>query len=257
MSVSIKDISWHNIWMKRILGILMMSMTLQAQASLPTGFVFLTDIDPTIVESVRYYGSENFLARPVPGYTVNRIILTDKAALALKKVNAELKAKGYKLVVYDGYRPQRAVNAFIDWEHHPEDDRAKVLYYPTLTKTEIFDQGYVGARSSHSRGSTADLTLIPLNEKLKPISIEGKTLSNSVTIPFLNDNTVDMGASFDFFDAVSHPTTDLITPEQQDMRDLLRAHMVSAGFEPYPTEWWHFTLKDEPFPDTYFDFVVE
>lgn len=230
---------------------------MQAQASMPKGFVFLTDIDPSIIESVRYYGHENFTGRPVPGYTINRIIMTSKAAEALKQVNESLKKKGYQLVVYDAYRPQRAVDAFIDWGKHPEDNKEQPLYYPTLQKHEIFEEGYVSPKSQHTRGSTVDLTLIPLNQSLKPIQISTRTLSNHETIPFLDDNTLDMGASFDLFHRVSHHKSILITAKQQENRDLLRSEMEKAGFQPYDTEWWHYLLKNEPFPDTYFDFVVK
>lgn len=236
--------------------LLLLSITMTAEANLPKGFVFLTDIDPTIVEKVRYYGSDNFMGRPVPGYTVNRIIITEQAAHALKQVNTALKEMGYRLVVYDAYRSQTSVNAFIEWGNHPEDNIAKPLYYPTLKKNEIFEEGYVSPKSQHSRGSTVDLTIIPLNETLKPIKIESRTLSNNETIPFLNDNTLDMGASFDLFHRASHHQSILISEEQQKNRDLLRSEMDKAGFQPYDTEWWHYSLKNEPFPDTYFDFLL-
>jgi zinc D-Ala-D-Ala dipeptidase len=228
---------------------------MQASA-LPQGFVYLTDTDPTIIESVRYYKSDNFMGRPVPGYNKNRIIMTEQAAQALKKVNASMNKMGFKLVVYDAYRPQTAVNAFIEWAKHPEDINAKMLYYPTLQKNEIFEEGYISPKSQHTRGSTVDLTIIEIDKTLKPIQIQDRRLSNHETIPFLDDNTVDMGASFDLFHRVSHHKTILITPEQQANRDLLRSEMEAAGFQAYDTEWWHYLLKNEPFPDVYFDFRV-
>jgi D-alanyl-D-alanine dipeptidase len=241
--------------MKFIFALLLFfGVSMQANADLPKGFVFLTEVDPSILESVRYYGSENFMGRPVPGYALNRIVLTEQAALALQQVNTSLKKQGYKLVVYDAYRPQTAVNAFIDWSKHPEDRIAKALYYPTLQKNEIFEEGYISPRSQHTRGSTVDLTLIRVNQALKPIHLEKRTLSNHEVIPFLDDNTVDMGASFDLFHRVSHHQSILITPEQQAHRDLLRKEMEKAGFQAYDTEWWHYLLKNEPFPETYFDF---
>lgn len=229
---------------------------MQTFANLSKGFVFLTDIDPSIIESVRYYGPDNFMGRPVPGYTVNRIIMTEQAASAIKQVNQSLKLQGYKLVVYDAYRSQTSVNAFIEWGKHPEDDLAKPLYYPTLKKNEIFEEGYVSPRSQHTRGSTVDLTIIPVNESLKQITVQQRTLNNGEIIPFLDDNTVDMGASFDLFHRVSHHKSILISEQQQANRDLLRSEMEKAGFQPYDTEWWHYLLKNEPFPDTYFDFVL-
>lgn len=221
---------------------------------LPHGFVFLTDVDPTIIENVRYYGAENFLGKPVPGYTVNRIICTEKAALALKKVHVALKTQGYQLVVYDGYRPQRAADAFGAWAE-TDDETEKAHYYPTLTKREIFENGYISPHSEHTRGSTFDLTIIHLQEPLKPITISNRKLKNDEAIPFLDDNTVDMGSSFDLFHPVSHQTNQLITQAEQARRDLLRKAMTDGGFKGYTEEWWHYRLVDEPFPDTYFDFV--
>lgn len=229
---------------------------MQASATLPNGFVYLHDIDPSIIENVRYYGSDNFMGRPVPGYNVNRIMMTEQAALALKKTNDSLKQKGYRLVVYDAYRSQTSVNAFIEWGKHPDDNVAKLLYYPTLQKHEIFEEGYISARSQHTRGSTVDLTLISIHESLKPIQVQTRTLNNNETIPFLDDNTVDMGASFDLFHRVSHHKSILITEKQQANRELLRSEMEKSGFQPYDTEWWHYLLRNEPFPDTYFDFVM-
>lgn len=241
--------------MKFILALLLFfGVSMQANADLPKGFVFLSEVDPTILESVRYYGPENFMGRPVPGYAINRIILTEQAALALKQANASLKKQGYQLVVYDAYRPQTSVNAFVEWSKHPKDHLTKAYYYPTLTKPKIFEEGYISPRSTHMRGSTVDLTLIALHQQLKPIHYEERTLSNHEVIPFLDDNTVDMGSSFDLCHRVSHAQSILISPEQQAKRDLLRSEMEKAGFQPYDTEWWHFTLRNEPFPETYFDF---
>ncbi len=224
---------------------------------LPEGFVFLSDVDPTVIENVRYYGPENFLEKQVPGYAVNRIICTEKAAIALKKVHDALKKQGFNLVVYDGYRPQRAANAFVEWGDDERDTVAKKLYYPTLTKQQIFSEGYVSPRSEHTRGSTFDLTIIPMNESLKKITVTERTLRNHEEIPFLDDNTVDMGSSFDLFHLVSRQTNTLITPEAQRNRDLLRSAMEKGGFKGYHEEWWHYRLIDEPYPDIYFDFVVE
>lgn len=246
--------------LKHFLSILLgffINIGIAMSSSLPSGFVFLSDIDPTIIESVRYFGSDNFLGKPVAGYTVNRIICTEKAAVALKAVHDQLKKEGYYLVVYDGYRPQRAVNAFIAWEHDSADIVAKHLYYPTLSKKDIFRLGYVSPRSQHTRGSTFDLTLIPIRNALKPIMVSERTLTNHEKIPFLDDNTLDMGSSFDLFHPVSHTTTPLISSQAQQHRDILNNAMVKGGFQGYPEEWWHYLLKDEPYPDTYFDFVAE
>lgn len=223
---------------------------------MPQDFVYIADVDPSIIQSTRYYTSENFLGRPVPGYESAQMVMTQKAALALKTVQAEVKKKGYSLVVYDTYRPQQACDAFKAWSKDPNDIKAKAQYYPELDKATIIQDGYVARRSTHSRGSTVDLTLIPLGQSVKPITVSERTLNNGKTIPFLDDGTVDMGSSFDLFDVVSHQNCQLITKEQLALREYLKAEMKKQGFQEIAVEWWHFTLKDEPYPDTHFDFVV-
>lgn len=224
-------------------------------AHMPDDFVKLSYIDPDIIQSPRYAMSENFLGKPVPGYHHEDIYCTRQAAIALKDVNASLKRKGYTLVVYDAYRPQRAVNAFIVWSKEKHDETEKANYYPTLSKNKLFSLGYLATKSGHSRGSTIDLTLIPTDQALKPIVISHRELKDGERIPFLDDNTVDMGASFDLFHPVSHYDSTLITPEQARMRALLRKEMEAHGFHGIKEEWWHFTLEHEPYPDTYFDFI--
>jgi D-alanyl-D-alanine dipeptidase len=243
----------------RSLGVIIMitiNSTAEAQTNLPVGFVFLHDVDPTIIENVRYYTNENFLNKRVPGYEVNKIICTSEAAQKLKAVHDTLKQYKYKLVVYDGFRPQRSVNAFIEWQKEPDNKNAKIKYYPTVDKKDLFQLGYICEKSGHSRGSTFDLTIIPNNQHLKTPLIARRRLQNNEEIPFLNDNTVDMGSSFDLFHEVSHHDTPLITKEQTKMRNFLRQIMNQHGFKEYPKEWWHYTLDNEPFSHTYFDFTV-
>jgi D-alanyl-D-alanine dipeptidase len=240
-----------------MLGVIMfstMSMASDKIKALPEGFVFLTDVDSTIIEDVRYFGSENFMGKPVPGYTVNRIICTEKAALALKAVHDVLKKQGFVLVVYDGYRAQRSVDAFLEWAED-DDTRGKANYYPTLTKHEIFENGFISPHSEHTRGSTFDLTIIPVGSTLKPVRVTERMLKNGEKISFLDDNTVDMGSSFDLFHPVSHQNNSLITEKEMQNRVLLRKAMTDGGFKGYSEEWWHYRLVNEPFPDTYFDFV--
>lgn len=225
--------------------------------TMPDNFVYISDIDPTIVQSPRYYSEDNFMGRQVPGYQSKQMVLTEKAALALNAVQAAVNKQGYTLVIYDTYRPQRACDAFKAWSLDLKDTKAKALYYPTLDKSVLFEQGYIGEKSTHSRGSTVDLTLLPLNQTLKPITVSEKVLNTGRAIPFLDDGTVDMGASFDLFDEVSHQNCQLITKEQLALREYLKAEMIKQGFEPYPVEWWHFTLKNETYPNTHFDFVVQ
>lgn len=224
---------------------------------LPAGFVYLSDIDPSIIQDVRYHSSENFLNRPVPGYLVSRIICTKEAAESLARVNKDLTQQGYKLVVYDGYRPQRAVDAFFTWSLDASDQGAKTRYYPNIDKKDVFVLDYVAKKSTHTRGSTFDLTIIPINQQLKPITLGKRTLPNGDEIPFLDDNTVDMGSSFDLFHEVSHHDSPFVNAQHTANRNILRAAMKKQGFQEYPTEWWHYTLGNEPFPDTYFDFVIQ
>lgn len=224
--------------------------------NLPEGFVFITDIDPTIKESVRYSTKDNFLGRVVSGYQSNRVVSTKVAADALKRVHDDLKKEGYNLVVYDGYRPQRAVDSFVLWAKDINDATAKANYYPDVNKQDLFKLNYIAEKSSHTRGSTFDLTLIKRNEQLGAIKAGFRQLTSGEKIPYLDDNTVDMGSSFDLFHKASHHDSSLVTAEQSKMRNLLRSTMKKHGFKEYKEEWWHYTLENEPYPDTYFDFVV-
>lgn len=202
---------------------------------LPEGFVYVDEVIPDIVQELRYYGSNNFTGRPVAGYNANRAILTAAAAKALQRVQQELKLQGLGLKIFDAYRPVRAVNDFIRWAADPHDQKMKAQYYPDIEKSELFKRGYIATRSGHSRGSTVDLTIIRLD----------------------TGEELDMGSPFDFFGPVSRHNSPLITAEQAKNRKLLRDLMVKHGFVPYNEEWWHYRLKDEPYPNTYFDFMVE
>ncbi len=224
---------------------------------LPKDFIYLKDIDPTIIENLRYFSNENFIGRKIDGYKANRVILTYKAAIALVKVQQELLKEGYSLVIYDAYRPQRAVNVFMKWSKDSDDQIAKEKYYPDINKADVFKLGYVAEKSGHSRGSTIDLSIIKIGDSLKPITLQKRQLKNGSIIPFLDDGTVDMCSSFDLFGEASHHDNNLIETECLDRRNHLRGIMKKNGFNDYQEEWWHYTLKDEPFPDTYFDFVVE
>lgn len=205
-----------------------------ADAQMPADFVVLADVVPDIIQEIRYYSSFNFVGTRVDGYEEPVALATRPAAEALKAVSDELKAKGYRLKIYDTYRPQRAVNHFIRWAEAVADTLMKSYFYPELDKSVLFDQGYICARSGHSRGSTIDLTLFDMG----------------------TGQEVDMGGRFDYFGQLSHPDYEGVTPEQMANRLLLREAMIRHGFNPLAEEWWHFTLKDEPYPDTYFDFPI-
>ena len=197
-------------------------------------FVLLSDYVPGIVQEIRYYSTYNFIGERIDGYEEPVAILSKEAARALKGVANEANAMGYRLKIFDAYRPARAVRHFVFWGIEDLDLRMKPFFYPQLEKQVLFQRGYIAKESSHSRGSTVDLTLLDMGT--------GKE--------------VDMGSPFDLFDPISHPDCREVTDEQYDNRMLLQNLMVRAGFEPIDCEWWHFTLKDEPFPETYFDFPV-
>ena len=197
-------------------------------------FVLLSDYVPGIVQEIRYYSTYNFVGDRIDGYEEPVAILSKEAARALKGVANEANAMGYRLKIFDAYRPARAVRHFVFWGIEDLDLRMKPFFYPQLEKQVLFQRGYIAKESSHSRGSTVDLTLLDMGT--------GKE--------------VDMGSPFDLFDPISHPDCREVTDEQYDNRMLLQNLMVRAGFEPIDCEWWHFTLKDEPFTETYFDFQV-
>jgi len=200
----------------------------------PSAFVLLADYIPSIIQEIRYYSTYNFIGDRIDGYEEPCAILTMEAARALKSVSNEMNVMGYRLKVFDAYRPAAAVKHFVLWGLEDTDIRMKPYFYPDLDKEELFMRGYIASRSSHSRGSTVDLTLFDMKT--------GKEL--------------DMGSPFDYFSEVSHPDYAGLTKEQYDNRMLLRTVMLRNGFEPYDCEWWHFTLRDEPFPETYFEFPV-
>jgi D-alanyl-D-alanine dipeptidase len=203
--------------------------------ALPEGFVYVTDVIETAQLDIRYYSGYNFVGTRINGYNAPTAILTVEAAEALKKAADILDEQGYYIKVFDAYRPVRAVEHFVLWAQDLDDQKMKAEFYPEVDKALLFDLGYIALRSGHSRGSVVDLTLVYKD-----------TLDE-----------VDMGSSFDFFGPISHHGTDLITPEQEANRNILRDAMVAAGFEPYPEEWWHYRLIDEPYTDTYFDFPVD
>ncbi len=199
-----------------------------------SGFVLLGDFVPQIIQEIRYHSTFNFIGDRIDGYEEPVAIATRDAARALKEVAGEMIVRGYRLKVFDAYRPVTAVRHFILWGIEDEDIRMKPYFYPEIDKQDTFRLGYIAKQSSHSRGSAIDLTLLDMKT--------GKEL--------------DMGSPFDRFSEVSHPDYRGITDEQYENRMILQHAMVRNGFVPYECEWWHFMLKDEPFPDTYFNFPV-
>lgn len=217
------------------------------------GFVVLSEVVPDVILEVRYYSTYNFVGDRIAGYEQPCVMVTKEAAAALKEVAADVKKQGYRLKIYDAYRPQMAVDNFVAWAENLDDTRMKAYFYPQVDKTRLFADGYIDAKSGHSRGSTLDLTLFDMNT--------GKE--------------ADMGGVFDHFGVESHPDwcgdpetgkytgkykgikqpqDGQINEVQFKNRMILRQAMLRHGFKPLATEWWHFTLKDEPYPDTYFNF---
>jgi D-alanyl-D-alanine dipeptidase len=244
--------------MRKFILLILTVLLSNVAMALPKGFVYLEQIDPSIIVDLRYAGEHNFLGRNVEGYEINnRAILTEQAAYALKNAQAKFNKDGYSIVVYDAYRPQRAVNSFMSWSKDVKDQKQKSLFYPRVDKARVFELGYVAEKSSHSRGSTVDISIIKLGDKLHTINPVSRKLLDDFEVFYLEDGTVDMGTSFDLFDKASHYKNDLISDEHKKMRKYLKEVMESCGFSPYAEEWWHFTLNDEPFKDEYMDFMVK
>lgn len=206
----------------------------QQTQPLPTGFVYLNEVIPDIQLDIRYYTTNNFIGTQIDGYNAPKCIISKPSALALKNVQSELKEYGLCLKILDAYRPQQAVDHFVRWAQDYADTLNKGDYYPNVPKDELIPE-YIASKSGHSRGSTVDLTIVSC----------------------VDSTPLDMGGTFDFFGNLSHVKYPHITHTQRSNRMLLQTLMIKHGFKPYSAEWWHFTLKDEPFPKTYFNFPVE
>ncbi len=205
------------------------------QASIPSSFVLLADVCPDIIQEIRYYTTYNFVGERIPGYERPVAYLTRQAADSLKLVCDDLKEQGYRLKVFDAYRPQMAVDFFVRWGSDLEDQRMKEYFYPDCPKSELFHRGYIAHKSGHTRGSTLDLTLFDMK----------------------TEREVDMGGTYDFLGETSHYNYSRgLTRDQINHRRILREAMMRHGFKPIAVEWWHFTLRNEPYPDHYFTFPI-
>jgi len=224
----------------------------KAQTALPEGFVHLADIAPTIRQDIRYAGSRNFLGRPVAGYQAAECILTRPAAEALARVQAEMTRRGLTLVIWDCYRPARAVADFMAWTRDPSDQRMRATYYPTLDKRDLPSLGYLSSRSTHSRGSTVDLGIA----RLSGSSTGGQGPCTAPHGTRIDDGAVDLGTAYDCFDPLSHTRDPRVGREAAANRALLAQAMQRHGFRGYSREWWHFQLVREPYPGRVFDFPV-
>ena len=199
------------------------------------GFVFIDEAVPGVRWDSKYATWDNFTGKPVDGYLVNRIAGTTALADALMRARDEAASRGFGLLLWDGYRPQRATERFIQWSEEAEDGAKKQRHYPNIERSQMFDLGYVAARSGHSRGSTVDLTIFHLQ----------------------SGELVDMGGDHDVMDEISHHGAAGVTAAQTANRESLLQVMERSGFNRYDEEWWHYSLANEPYPDTYFDFVIE
>jgi len=246
--------------LRRVLAIAAALSAIPASAAeMPKDFVYLSDIDPSIEQDMRYAGADNFTARRVPGYDAPECVLVREAAEALKAVQADVKANGLSLKVYDCYRPAEAVAAFVAWSKAPDDPDSKAIHYPALDKTELFPQGYIATVSGHSRGATMDLTLVPLDAESVQRSTGGNALGACTAPAAMReaDTSIDMGTGFDCFDVKANTAVPGLSAEQQQNRQELVDAMARHGFKNYDKEWWHYTLENEPYPDTVFDFPIE
>jgi len=220
--------------MKKTTLITLITLTL-TYAEIPKSFSYVQEKIPTIEQELRYFSTNNFVGEVIDGYKAPKVILTTKATLALAKVQKELQHFGLGLKIFDAYRPQRAVDHFVRWGRDLSDKRMKNEYYPNVLKQNLFKEGYIAKKSGHSRGSTVDLTIVDLK----------------------SEEELDMGSSFDFFGEASHVNYAKISTQQRANRMLLNQVMIKYGFKAYSEEWWHFTLKNEPYKKRYFDFEVE
>ncbi|MBC8757517.1 M15 family metallopeptidase [Kordia sp. YSTF-M3] len=218
-----------------ILLILVCFVTIHSSSQLPEGFVYVKDQIPSIELEMRYFGTNNFVGAKVDGYEAETCILSLSATLALQKVQADLKKENLGIKIFDAYRPQRAVDHFQRWARNLKDTLTKQQFYPNVAKKDLFKLEYIATKSRHSSGSTVDVTIIDLSTKKE----------------------LDMGSSYDFFGKISWVSYQDLTKIQLQNRALLQRLMLKHGFRNYPQEWWHFTLRGEPYKNQYFDFPVK
>jgi zinc D-Ala-D-Ala dipeptidase len=229
-----------------------------ASPTLPKGFVYLRDVDPTIVQDIRYAGSHNFVGRPIRGYGAAECILSKLAADALATVQKLLAEKKLSLIVWDCYRPKRAVDDFAQWSKDPARSEMKAEFYPRTDKDKLFAQGYIARRSGHSRGSTVDVGIVPVDFSSAPPPNPTQPLKpcTSPRGERFEDGTIDFGTGYDCLDVLATTSNAAVGALGRRNRQTLKSYMQGAGFRPYAREWWHFQLINEPFDGGGFDFEV-
>jgi len=241
------------------LGLLLLPSTGGSESNIPDRFVDVREVVPSLQFDIRYFGPHNFVGERIDGYDAPKCILTREAAAALARVQKELERFSLSLKIYDCYRPQRSVDHFVRWAKNIADTKTKAEFYPTLDKKDLFTGDYIATKSGHSRGSTVDLTIVPLPAAKQVPYHPGQKLQ-ACYLPVgqrFQDNGIDMGTGYDCFHELSHTVNNKVGEKQRINRLLLKTLMEKQGFQDYEKEWWHFTLHEEPFPQTYFDFVIE
>jgi zinc D-Ala-D-Ala dipeptidase len=239
------------------LKVMMLPALALAGSALPKGFVYLRNIDPTIVQDIRYAGSHNFVGRPIRGYLAAECILSVSAANALEAVQRRLAEKNLSLIVWDCYRPKRAVDDFLQWSKDPIHSEMKTEFYPRTDKKKLFALGYLAKRSAHSRGSTVDLGIVPTAFSFAPPDpSQSLKACTSPKGERFEDGTIDFGTGYDCLDVLANTSNALVGGIARRNRQTLKSYMEGAGFRPYAKEWWHFELIDEPFKRDGFDFEV-
>ena len=243
--------------MKKLISFILFFTWSVSCYSLPKGFVYLHEVAPDILQDMRYVTANNFIGNPIPGYKNGVCIVTRPVAEQLKKAEAEIKTKGYTLKVYDCYRPKQAVEYFYKWSQNPKDQRQKASFYPRENKKELFNRGYIALSSGHTRGSTLDLTLVKLGGSPKKLPKTQLSRCYDKSSNYLDDDSIDTGTRFDCMDVSANIHYSNLSATQKKNRKLLQKLMISHGFKPYLYEWWHYTLINEPYPNTYFNFPVK
>ena len=260
---SLKPCNWNKSSVASLLISILLTLCCNATAgeSRPANFVNLLALDPTIHLEMRYASSHNFIGRPIYGYDISACWLTEPAAIALVKVHQILGKSGFGLVIFDCYRPQHAVNDFVQWASQQHKDR-KAEFYPRVAKRKLFDAGYIAKRSGHSRGSTVDLAIrriLPTEPMARDNKIERERPEHcqSDFKRAQSSGQLDFGSDYDCFDHLSHTDNKSVSAEAKKNRQFLVSILKTHGFINYPKEWWHFTLRPEPYPNRYFDFTIE
>jgi D-alanyl-D-alanine dipeptidase len=246
----------RNMQIRTWLALLTLLLPVAAGAgALPKGFVYLREVDPTIVQDIRYAGSHNFVGRPIKGYLAAECILSEPAATALKSVQNRLAATDLSLIVWDCYRPKRAVDDFLRWSRDPARTEMRAEFYPRTDKQNLFASGYLAVRSAHSRGSTVDLGIVPSSFSMPAQPGALPPLRPCTAPERFVDGTIDFGTGYDCLDALGSTSNPRISAVASANRQMLKSAMREAGFRPYFREWWHFELANEPFNNG-FDFEI-